>query len=309
MSYPVPILLIAFNRPETTREVIAILQEIKPRRLYLACDGPRPSRPNDIALCNSVRELLTTSINWDCEVNCLMRHGNLGCRLGVSSAIDWFFEHEEEGVILEDDILPEPSFFPYCQELLERYRDDQRVGMIASNNHQLEPPPDGSSYYFSIYSHIWGWATWRRAWRFYSQAMSYWPEFRSQGWLEFLGGKSFAKRWTLWIDQVDQGIVDTWDLTWQLACWQQGFLVCLPKCELVRNIGFGLSATHTLDESSPLRDPEEMSFPLVHPLVMLANKQFDQSSFHQLYRNSFRKQLSRKLSKAMRLLGLRSLRK
>ena len=305
MSYPVPVLLIAFNRPETTSQVLALLQELKPQRLYIACDGPRPNHPTDADLCAAVRELLATGITWSCKVQRLMRPANLGCRLGVSGAIDWFFEQEEEGVILEDDILPEPSFFPYCQELLERYRDDQRVGMIASNNHQSEPPSDGSSYYFSIYSHIWGWATWRRAWLFYSQAMNSWPEFRSQGWLEFLGGRQFAQQWTLWIDQVDQGIVDTWDMTWQLACWQQGFLVFLPKCELIRNIGFGPTATHTLDEFSPLKESGELNFPLVHPLVMLANKRFDRNSFRDLYRPSLRKQLRRKLLKGLRLLGLR----
>ena len=305
MSYPVPVLLIAFNRPETTSQVLALLQELKPQRLYLACDGPRPDRPKDADLCAAVRELLASGITWSCEVHRLMRPTNLGCRLGVSGAIDWFFEQEEEGIILEDDILPEPSFFPYCQELLNRYRDDQRVGMIASNNHQSEPPPDGSSYYFSVYAHIWGWATWRRAWQTYHQALESWPEFRRQGWLEQIGGRAFADQWSHWIDQVYTGVVDTWDMTWQLACWQQGYLICLPKCELIRNVGFGPTATHTLDETSPLRAPAELDFPLVHPKVMRANQCFDRQSFRLLYRRSFRKQFTRKLLKGLRLLGWR----
>jgi hypothetical protein len=305
MSYPVPILLIAFNRPDTTQQVLAILQQIQPLKLYLACDGPRPNRADDRERCAAVREGLDRGINWPCEVRRLFRETNLGCRLGVSGAIDWFFEQESEGIILEDDILPVASFFPYCQELLERYRDDQRVGSIAANHHQSIVPPDGSSYYFSIYSHIWGWATWRRAWQHYHQAMDSWPEFRRQGWLEQLGGAAFAERWTLWIDQADQGVVDTWDLTWQLACWQQGFLVCLPKCELIRNVGFGPGATHTLDEASPLHPPGELTFPLVHPQVMLANRRFDRESFRLLYRRSRRKEFRRKLLKGLRLLGLR----
>ena len=141
MSYPVPILVMAFNRPAPAAGLLEVLKQLRPVRLYLAFDGPRLNSPGEQEHCEAVRDLFRDGIDWPCQVAWLLRTHNLGCRLAVSSAIDWFFESESEGVILEDDIHPVPSFFGYCAELLERYRDDERIGTIAANNHQSEPPP------------------------------------------------------------------------------------------------------------------------------------------------------------------------
>ena len=305
MSFPVPILLIAFNRPDTTTKVLAVLRALRPERLYVACDGPRAERPSDGALCADVRQLVQSSIDWPCRLQTLLRATNLGCRAGVSGAIDWFFAQEEEGIILEDDILPDPSFFPYCRELLERFRGDERIGAIGANNHQSQPPNDGSSYRFSIYAHVWGWATWRRAWRHYDADLAGWPVFRDQGWLVQLGGAPLAKVWTPWLDQLASGKIDTWDMIWQLSCWQQGYLTCLPTLELVENIGFRGDATHTLDEASPLGPRGTLPLPLVHPAVIQADRIRDANTFRRLFCRSRRAELVRRGLKALRLLGWR----
>ncbi|MEI6828781.1 MAG: nucleotide-diphospho-sugar transferase [Synechococcaceae cyanobacterium ELA445] len=305
MSGPVPILLIAFNRPDTTARVLSVLRTLRPERLYVAFDGPRPGRPGEEALCAEVRRLVQEAIDWPCRLHTLLRETNLGCRAGVSGAIDWFFEQEEEGIILEDDILPDLSFFPYAQDLLVRYRDDERIGAIAANNHQRQPPADGSSYRFSIYAHVWGWATWRRAWRHYDADLAGWPVFRDQGWLGHLGGAPLARVWGPWLDQLAAGTIDTWDMVWQLSCWQQGYLTCLPAVELVENIGFHTEATHTLDETSPLGPRGSLSLPLAHPAVIQADRLRDADTFRRLYRRSRRAELVRKGRKALRLVGWR----
>ena len=302
MSYSVPILVIAFNRPGPAAGLLQILRELQPSRLYLAFDGPRPGRSGEAQLCQSVRDLFRTGIDWPCETAWLERDVNLGCRQGVSSAIDWLFEHVEEGIILEDDVHPLPGFFRYCADLLEHYRDDSRIGSIAANTYRRVPPADHASYYFSIYTRCWGWATWKRAWRHYHQALERWPVFSREGWLEQLGGRAFARRWRQLIAQVDCGQVDTWDLTWQLASWQQGYLTCLPCWEQAVNVGFGADATHTQLETSPLFPAQELTFPLVHPTVFLPHGPSDRALFEQLIRPRWSRQVRQKLVKALHRL-------
>lgn len=309
MSFAVPVLLIAFNRPDSTARVLEVLRELKPEKLYLACDGPRADRPVDAERCAAVRSLMAVApaglVDWPCRLHTLYRDTNLGCRSGVSSALDWFFQHEEEGIVLEDDILPDSSFFPYCAQLLQHFRHDMRIGSIAANNHQRMPPADGSSYYFSNYSHCWGWATWRRAWRYYDRDMNGWPAFDSGDWLEQLGGKAFARRWRGWLEELAIGRIDTWDMIWQLSCWQQGFLTVIPEVELVENIGFGREATHTLDEQSPLGPRGSIRFPLRHPSVIQPDRKRDLNTFKRIHVRSPLNELKRKALKGMRILGLR----
>ena len=305
MSFSTPVLLIAFNRPESTARVLRSLAEIQPQKLYVACDGPRSGRPDEAQRCEAVRALVS-QMDWPCDLQTLFQPSNLGCRAGVTAAMDWFFEQEEEGIVLEDDIVADPSFFFFCQELLERYRHDERVGVIAANNHQRLPPSDGSSYRFSIYSHCWGWASWRRAWCCNDPELRGWPAFRDGQWLEQLGGKALARRWGPWLDQLSAGQIDTWDMIWQFSCWQQGFLTVIPAVELVENIGFGVDATHTLDERSPLGSPGSLSFPLRHPTVMQADHRLDQDTFRRLFERRRLADWLRKGRKALRLLGWRS---
>ena len=301
MSFAVPLLLIAFNRPEPTARVLSVLRQLRPSQLYVACDGPRSDRPGEAERCAQVRELIEASIDWPCQLHKLYQTSNLGCRRGVTAALDWFFDQVEEGIVLEDDILPDLSFFPFCQGLLERYRHDTRIGVIAANNHQRSAPADDSSYRFSIYSHCWGWASWRRAWRCNDPQLAGWPRFRDAGWLQQLGGHEFARTWGGWLDALYAGRIDTWDMVWQFSCWQQGLLTVIPEVELVENIGFSSEATHTIDEASPLGARGAIAFPLRHPAVIQVDRQRDADTFRRLYWRSPWGELRRKLRKARRL--------
>jgi len=302
MSFPVPILLIAFNRPEPTDRVLTVLRHLRPSRLFVACDGPRFERPGETDLCARVRELIEASIDWPCQLHKLYQPSNLGCRRGVTAALDWFFDQVEEGIVLEDDIIPDLSFFSFCQQLLEHYRHDKRIGVIAANNHQRQAPRDGSSYRFSIYSHCWGWASWRRAWSCNDSGLRGWPAFRDACCLQRLGDSAFQKYWEHSFEQLLACRIDSWAMVWQFSCWQQGFLTVIPEVELVENIGFSSDATHTIDERSPLGARREIAFPLRHPRLIQADSERDADTFRRLYRRSYWAELCRKIRKALRLV-------
>jgi len=275
MSYSVPILLIAFNRPHHTSRVLDALRLLQPQTIFVAADGPRQGHQMDVIRCAAVRRIVTEQIDWPCQTQTLFSPINLGCRKGVEQAIDWFFTEVEEGVILEDDVLPTRDFFWYCEELLARYRFDQRVGSISGNCFLPEEVNLQESYCFSANPHSWGWATWRRAWSCYDKGMLEWADFRDQGWPELIIGKQAAAYWRPLIDQVYRGVVDTWDLIWLYSCWRSGFLTCIPSVELVENIGFGVDATHTIHEDSPLMVPGHLVRPMIHPIIMQPRRDFD----------------------------------
>lgn len=199
------VLFLVFNRPEPTARVFEAIRYARPPRLYVAADGPRVQREGEGELVRRVRQIATT-VDWPCSVYTLFREHNLGCKRAVSEAISWFFENEEQGIILEDDCLPNPDFFSFCDVLLERYKDDPRVWMITGNNFQDGQKRGNGSYYFSRYSHIWGWATWRRAWRCYDRDLSFWPEWKSSAdWLKKMPDKIERRYWDRVFDQTYNG--------------------------------------------------------------------------------------------------------
>jgi hypothetical protein len=302
MSFPVPILLIAFNRPAHTRRVLDSLRSIQPTQVFVAADGPRQGNENDVISCADVKRIIVDQIDWPCQVLTRFNSVNMGCRKGVEQAIDWFFDEVEEGIILEDDVVPTRDFFFYCQELLERHRFDQRIGSISGNCFLPKGVQIDESYYFSMYTHCWGWATWRRAWRCYDKDMLQWIDFRNCGWVEMLAGKEAANYWRRLIDQVYLNVVDTWDLVWLYSCWKSGFLTCVASVELIENIGFGLDATHTIDEVSPLDIPGILAFPLRHPSVWQSRRDFDVHTMKTHYHLSWVKKFSRKSRKLMRII-------
>lgn len=271
MSAPA-VLFIVFNRPDTTAQVLAAIRRARPARLYVAADGPRADRPHELALCEHVRRT-AMQVDWPCEVRSLFRERNLGCRVAVSTAIDWFFEHEEAGVILEDDCLPSPDFFPYCAELLERHREDERVMAICGSNYAKLGRSSAASYYFSYFADVWGWATWRRAWRLYDRDMLRWPAFKQQGGLVTLsGGRAWHEAyWEEKFNAVAAHQIDTWDYQWIFSVIDQHGLACYPVRNLVSNLGFRSDATHTFASADGARNPasalplETLAFPLVHP--------------------------------------------
>ncbi len=281
-----PVLFLVFNRPDTTERVFEAIRRAKPPRLYVAADGPRTTRENEASLCEATRQI-ATKVDWPCEVHTLFRTENLGCKVAVSSAIDWFFDHEPEGMILEDDCLPEPSFFPYCDELLAKYRDDERVGMISGDNFISRQWQPEESYYFSKINHIWGWASWRRAWAHYDVNVSNWPTHNAQKLLRkvFPRCKQSQRYWQDQFDKVHLGEIDTWDYQWTLTCFAKAYLSCMPKVNLITNIGFGANATHTTSAESKLANlaTAELALPLVHPLTIQANTEADQWTMDEVF--------------------------
>lgn len=265
----VPIVFLVFNRPELTARVFARIRAARPARLFIVADGPRPGNPHDARKCREVHELIDHQLDWPCAVVRDYAERNLGCGRRVASGINRVFEQVEAAIILEDDCLPEPAFFRYCAELLEKYRDEPRVGLISGSHHQLENTPGRDDYYFCRYGNIWGWATWRRAWQKFDHTMSDWRKWRDSGHLEQLfPDREVRAFWRKTWDEVTAGKHDTWDYQWTYAYMKHGMLGILPRVGLIENIGFGPGATHTLGEHGASAPTGSMTFPLRHPTVI-----------------------------------------
>jgi len=282
-----PVLFLVFNRPDTTAQVFEAIRAAQPPRLYVAADGPREGRPGEIEACQLVRDI-ATRVDWLCEVKTLFQERNLGCKLGVSAGISWFFEQEPEGIILEDDVLPVPSFFGYCDELLEKYRLDERVGMISGSNLVSSRVNCEESYFFSKIPLIWGWASWRRAWQQYDVAIKEWPAWNSGGGLQ----KLFPNRplvisyWRDAFNRVLDGKLNTWDYQLIFTRWRSGGLTIIPKNNLTDNLGYGVNATHTSQHKPAclLDSPvSELTLPLDHPAQIQANDTRDLLIFRHVH--------------------------
>jgi hypothetical protein len=281
-----PVALIIFNRPDTTAKVFEAIRQAKPPLLLVIADGARTAKEGEAEKCAVTRAIID-GVDWDCEVRTNYSDVNLGCKRRVSSGIDWVFEQVEEAIILEDDCLPHPSFFDYCDELLDKYRYDTRIMSISGDNFQFGRQRTSDSYYFSQYNHIWGWATWRRAWKHYDVNVQLWNTVRDGGWLDdILNDASVVEVWQKNFQDVHDGKVDTWDYQWVFACWVQSGLTILPNVNLISNIGFGVEATHTrsADNKSANLPVEAISLPLQHPEFVVRNldadKYFEHSSKH-----------------------------
>lgn len=245
MALQTPVLLLAFSRPDTTRRVLERIRDAAPVRFYVACDAARNGRPAEAEKVEAVRALITELVDWPCEIRTLYRDQNLGCKLAVSGALDWFFAHEEMGIILEDDCLPDPSFFGYCESLLHRFKDDERIFMISGNNFQRGEKVTEYSYYYSWLTHIWGWASWRRSWQKVDLEMKNWPAFLAAGGVKQIYPKlRYARRWEKTFERYLQGRYNTWDYPLLFASWWHRQLTVLPEVNLVSNIGFGEEGTH-----------------------------------------------------------------
>jgi hypothetical protein len=281
-----PVLFLIFNRPEMTQRVFASIREASPAKLFIAADGPRNDKPNEAEICEQTRWIIKT-IDWDCNVATLFREKNLGCKKAVSSAIEWFFTHVEEGIILEDDCLPSQSFFPYCQELLERYRNDTRIMQICGSNFLKTSLEE--SYYFSKYGPIWGWATWRRAWKYYDVDMSHWMIVKQKRLhYDFCFDEDEIRAREEIFDKVYAGNIDTWDYQWVFTKLIHNGLSITPKENLISNIGFSEEATHTTNKGDKRENLErkELEFPLVHPSFMLKNYEMDHKYFEVFLKRS-----------------------
>jgi len=291
-----PVAFIVFNRPDVTERVFAEIAKAKPPKLLVVADGPRSNRPGETEKCAATRAIIG-KVDWDCEVLTNFSDVNLGCKRRVASGIDWVFEQVPEAIILEDDCLPHPTFFRFCEELLERYRDDERVAMISGDNFQFGQQRTNASYYFSRYNHIWGWASWRRAWQYYDSKAGVWPILRDGGWLEVLiRDRSERKYWTKVFDAVHQNRIDTWDYQWALASWSRGMVSIMPNVNLISNIGFGGDATHTHGASIfASMEVENMDFPLRHPEIVLPHPDADAYTSRRMFTVSLARRILQKM--------------
>jgi len=269
-----PVGFFIFNRPQLSQAVFEVIAQAQPRKLLVVADGPR--FPEEVDRCQQAREVVQ-AVDWDCEVVTDFSPTNLGCKRRVSSGLDWVFSLESEAIILEDDCLPHLTFFRFCEELLQAYRDDSRIMMISGDNYLGGDRQSKYSYYFSRYTHIWGWATWRRAWRFFDPDMRLWPEIRDGGRLhQIYENPAEVEYRRQCFEGTYAGAIDTWDYAWSLACLIQSALVIRPGTNLVSNIGAGQEATHTKTPSLSANFPRSaMTFPLLHPPFVLRDARLD----------------------------------
>ena len=275
-----PVAFLVFNRPDTTEIVFNEIAKVRPPKLLVIGDGARENRVGEQALVDKSRAIIQ-KVDWPCEVLCNFSDINLGCKKRVSSGLDWVFEQVPEVIILEDDCVPDLSFFRFCEELLEKYRDNKSVAIISGNNFQFGRKYNQDSYYFSKYMHIWGWATWRDRWvGAYDVNMSDWPNVcKDSQLMSLLGDQKESQYWSTIFDKVQQGKIDTWDYQWFYANRIRNRLCILPSVNLVSNIGFGPEATHTTTASDFANLPRsEMIFPLNHPTELKANVAADEST-------------------------------
>lgn len=255
-----------FNRPTLTARVFSQIRLAAPKQLFIIADGPRPDRPDDSLLCAAVLEIIN-QVNWDCELHTLIRSENVGCRNSIPRGLDWVFTYTDRCIILEDDCLPELSFFSYCESLLTQYEGDFEIMTIGGCSPESVDKNHHASYYFSRYPNVWGWATWKRAWNLVDMNANKWSSLKNTDWLEkIFPNKQHRNFWHRIFNHM--GELDTWDYALTYSCWLVGGLSIRPSKNQIQNIGFARSATHTKDANYFLSklDSVEMTFPLVHPI-------------------------------------------
>jgi len=291
-----------FNRPEATRVVFEAIRAARPDRLFIVADGPRANKKGEAERCAAARRIVDNGVDWRCIVHRRYSDSNLGCRRNVSTGLGWVFELAEHCIVLEDDCVPEPSFFPYCQALLAAYRNDARVMAISGNNFQRGGKRTQYSYYFSDMAHVWGWASGRRAWQKYDAEMKLWPEIKSGNWLrDLLADEEEVRFWTRCFDMCAAGL-DTWDFQWLFACWVNRGLCILPSVNLISNIGFDRAeATHTTNPEDPWANlpRQAISLPLLDPPFVIRDRDADRFTF----RNHFRAPLPKRLRQRLARIG------
>jgi hypothetical protein len=285
-SLRTPVALLVFNRPEITRRTVAAILRARPPRVLVFGDSPRADHPDDVELVAATRAIIRDA-PWECEVLTTYSETNLGTKYRPASGLDWVFANVEEAIFLEDDCLPHPSFFRFCDELLERYREDKRIMMVSGDNFMQGRKLSEDSYLYCHYVGIWGWATWRRAWQHYDVDLALWKTLRETQFLsDVLGNDAEVALWRRYFDRIISGEARTWDHQWQFACWSQHGLSIMPSANLVSNIGFGPGAQHFKEFDPRLAEVPtiEMKFPLQHPSAIVRSRSADDFVFRELHR-------------------------
>lgn len=275
------IAFLIFNRPDMTSRVAERIAASGRRRVHVIADGPRASLPEEARLVEETRKVALRILEPAMEVVWHVSSQNLGCGRRVSSGLTEVFSQEERLIVLEDDCLPDLSFFPFCEEVLLRYQDNPQVGMISGSRFTRRQTVPGDSYYFSSFVHIWGWASWRRAWSMYDFALSRWQLSYGESDIKrcFLD-RRVARKFGRLLDRVKAGEIDTWDYQFMASCLEHRLLAIHPSVNLVQNIGFGPGATHTSNPDDPMakRTARTIGFPLTHPSLIRPDYLADKES-------------------------------
>jgi len=286
----IPVLILAFNRPKETNILIEKLKKIKPSKLYVGQDGPREDSKDDKKLCDDVQKIFE-NISWNCTIKKKLNKKNLGCRESVSTAINWFFENEEKGIILEDDCIPSNSFFKFCQKMLVKYEKSNEVFVISGSNFQNNNFIGNGDYYFSKYAHCWGWATWKRAWKYFDNNMEFWNTLKnSTSWNNLHDNKLENKYWKKIFDKVKEKKIDSWAYVWLASVWNYTGSTITPNKNLILNIGFNKNATNTIN-SSELKENNfefsELDSEIKDPYDKMINKKADEFVFNNHFNGKF----------------------
>ncbi len=284
-----PILILAFNRPYEISILFELLSKIKPDKIYINQDGPRDNNTTDYDLCKKVKDIVLKP-NWECKVYTKFNENNKGCRDSVHKGINWFFEHEEKGIILEDDCIPSISFFTFCDKMLKKYQDDSRIHIVSGSNFQKNNIVGKGDYYFSKYAHCWGWATWKRAWKKYDNNLSFWNTLeKSNNWSNLHEDKLEKKYWINILNKVKKKKIDSWAYVWQASIWNNNGVTITPNKNLVKNIGFNENATHTIStkEFNEFNFSEEINKEIIDPISEEINKDADRFVFYNHFNGKY----------------------
>lgn len=260
-----PVVLIVYQRIDNLATICEAVRKIKPQEIFVIADGPKNAQEK--ILTDQVRAKLEELIDWPCHVHKNYAKTNLGLKERFRTGIDWVFRHTDRAIFLEDDCIPDPTFFKFCGELLKKYQDDERIMTISGNNFQFGKLKLKSSYYFSKYPHVWGWATWKRAWELYDSQIADWPTRRNTSWLkDVTQGFVISKFWKYIFDRLTAGKINTWDYQLTYASLKNHGLNITPAVNLVTNVGYGSDSTNIKRQNQTVNVPAApMKFPLVHP--------------------------------------------
>jgi len=284
-----PILFLIFKRPDTTRRVFEMIKKVKPEELFIAADGPRKNKPGEEKKCMDTRRIVK-EINWKCEVKRLYRSENLGCERAVESAISWFFKYVDAGIILEDDCLPSKSFFSFCETMLEKYKNNPDVVQIAGTSYVPLDLRKIKGYFFSKYLDIWGWATWKRAWKYYDGSMEEWPYVKKEKDFNSLFTSVWEKLyWHIIFDATYNGKTNSWGYKWLYSVWLRKGKSIAPTINLVKNIGIGGDLTHVSTNKKRL--------------IMETDFELDDPSKLKLLGNSFSKKVEQYIIKKIKRIS------
>lgn len=278
MNYKVktPVAIIIFNRYDNAIQVFQKVKKMQPSDFFVIADGPRQNKVGEKEKCEEARSIVNL-VDWPCTVHKIFSDENMGCAKRVTSGLNEVFKTVETAIIFEDDCIPSESFFPFCDELLERYKDNEKIMLISGNNKTLTNKTVDESYFFSKQVLIWGWATWRRAWQNMDLQMSAWPKLKKEKLVNTLYKKSsWRYYWRSSFDYVYKGRTNSWAFPWVLSVWNANGLSVIPKVNLIRNVGFSEDATHTSGKSIFEKlDYSELDFPLSHPEKIERNEKMD----------------------------------